>query len=326
MKQDVQHTYKSNDTEEWLDRVFTRPIGYLWAKFFERLGVHPNVVTVLSIIIGISSAFFFVHGSWRTEDSAGLMLNIIGILLMMWANFYDSADGQLARMTGKKTQLGRILDGAASIIIFVPVYCALVWRCYQYQSMEFQWLHIADTERNAAIYGLLLFGIALFSGFVCHGGQCRLADYYRQIHLFFLKGESGAEFSTSIHQQQLYDAMPWRGHLIEKTFLKTYVNYTRQQEKATPAVQRMMLALRKKYGKENHAPQQFRDEFRRRSLPLMPLTNILTFNTRAIALYLCCIIDLPWLYFVFEIVVLSALCEYMRHKHEKMCSLLTEII
>lgn len=326
MKQDVQHTYKSNDTEEWLDRVFTRPIGYLWAKFFERLGVHPNVVTVLSIIIGISSAFFFVHGSWRTEDSAGLMLNIIGILLMMWANFYDSADGQLARMTGKKTQLGRILDGAASIIIFVPVYCALVWRCYQYHSMEFQWLHIADTERNAAIYGLLLFGIALFSGFVCHGGQCRLADYYRQIHLFFLKGESGAEFSTSIHQQQLYDAMPWRGHLIEKTFLKTYVNYTRQQEKATPAVQRMMLALRKKYGKENHAPQQFRDEFRRRSLPLMPLTNILTFNSRAIALYLCCIIDLPWLYFVFEIVVLSALCEYMRHKHEKMCSLLTEII
>lgn len=326
MKQDVQHTYKSNDTEEWLDRVFTRPIGYLWAKFFERLGVHPNVVTVLSIIIGISSAFFFVHGSWRTEDSAGLMLNIIGILLMMWTNFYDSADGQLARMTGKKTQLGRILDGAASIIIFVPVYCALVWRCYQYHSMEFQWLHIADTERNAAIYGLLLFGITLFSGFVCHGGQCRLADYYRQIHLFFLKGESGAEFSTSIHQQQLYDAMPWRGHLIEKTFLKTYVNYTRQQEKATPAVQRMMLALRKKYGKENHAPQQFRDEFRRRSLPLMPLTNILTFNTRAIALYLCCIIDLPWLYFVFEIVVMSALCKYMRHKHERMCSLLTEII
>jgi len=319
MKQDVQHTYKSNDTEEWLDRVFTRPIGYLWAKFFERLGVHPNVVTVLSIIIGISSAFFFVHGSWRTEDSAGLMLNIIGILLMMWANFYDSADGQLARMTGKKTQLGRILDGAASIIIFVPVYCALVWRCYQYHSMEFQWLHIADTERNAAIYGLLLFGIALFSGFVCHGGQCRLADYYRQIHLFFLKGESGAEFSTSAHQQQLYDAMPWRGHCIEKAFLKTYVNYTRQQENATPAFQRLMQSLYHKYGKAGNAPESFRARFRHCSLPLMPLTNILTFNTRAIVLYLCCLIDLPWFYFIFEIVFMSALCGYMRHRHEKMC-------
>ena len=319
MKQDVQHTYKSNDTEEWLDRVFTRPIGYLWAKFFERLGVHPNIVTVLSIVIGITSAFFFLHGSWRTEGRTGLVLNVIGILLMMWANFYDSADGQLARMTGKKTQLGRILDGAASIIIFVPVYCALVWRCYQYHSMEFQWLHIADTERNAAIYGLLLFGIALFSGFACHGGQCRLADYYRQIHLFFLKGESGAEFSTSAHQQQLYDAMPWRGHCIEKAFLKTYVNYTRQQENATPAFQRLMQSLYHKYGKAGNAPESFRARFRHCSLPLMPLTNILTFNTRAIVLYLCCLIDLPWFYFVFEIVFMSALCGYMRHRHERMC-------
>ena len=320
MKQDVQHTYKSNDTEEWLDRVFTRPIGYLWAKFFERLGVHPNIVTVLSIVIGITSAFFFLHGSWRTEGRTGLVLNVIGILLMMWANFYDSADGQLARMTGKKTQLGRILDGAASIIIFIPVYCALVWRCYQYHSMEFQWLQIADTERNAVIYGLTLFAVCLFSGFVCHSGQCRLADYYRQIHLFFLKGESGAEFSTSAHQQQLYDAMPWRGHCIEKAFLKTYVNYTRQQENATPAFQRLMQSLYHKYGKAGNAPESFRARFRHCSLPLMPLTNILTFNTRAIVLYLCCLIDLPWFYFVFEIVFMSALCGYMRHRHEKMCN------
>ena len=325
MKQDIKNTYKSNDTEEWLDRVFTRPIGYLWAKFFERLGVHPNTVTVLGIIIGIMSAFFFVHGSWRTEGCAGLMLNIVGILLMMWSNFYDSADGQLARMTGKKTQLGHILDGAASIMIFISVYCALVWRCYQYHSMEFQWLHIADTQRNAIIYGLTLLGLSLFSGFACHSRQCRLADYYRQIHLFFLKGGSGAELSTWIHQQQLYDAMPWRGHWIEKFFLKKYVNYTRHQEKETPAFQHLMQRLHHRYGKAGNAPESFRAEFRRRSLPLMPLTNILTFNTRAIALYLCCLIDLPWLYFAFEIVVMSALCEYMRRKHERMCNLLTTL-
>ena len=319
MKQDVQQTYKSNDTEEWLDRVFTRPIGYLWARLFARLGIHPNTVTILSIVIGVSSAWFFAHGSWRTEGSTGLLLNIIGVLLMMWANFYDSADGQLARMTNQKTQLGRILDGAASIIIFVPVYCAMVWRCYQHHAMEFQWLGMADTEANALIYALLLFGVALFSGFVCHSGQCRLADYYRQIHLFFLKGEAGAELSTSAHGQALYDAMPWHGHLIEKTFLKTYVNYTRQQEQSTPAFQQLMSKLRSSFGTAGHAPQSFRDEFRRYSLPLMPLTNILTFNTRAIALYVCCLADLPWLYFVFEIVVMSALCEYMRRRHEHLC-------
>ncbi len=319
MKQDVQKTYKSSDTEEWLDRVFTRPVGYQWARLFARLGVHPNTVTILSILIGVSSTWFFAHGSWRTEGSTGLLLNIIGVLLMMWANFYDSADGQLARMTGKKTELGRILDGAASIIIFVPVYCAMVWRCYQHHTMEFQFLGIDETEHNAVVFGLLLFGIALISGFVCHSGQCRLADYYRLIHLFFLKGEEGSELSTSAQQQARYEAMPWRGHLIEKTFLKTYVNYTRRQELSTPAFQYLMACVRQRYGSEGNVPQEFRDRFRQSSLPLMPLTNILTFNTRAIALYTCCLIDLPWLYFIFEIVVMSALCEYMRHRHEQLC-------
>lgn len=55
MQQDyIQSTYKSNDTEEWLDRIWTRPIGYAWACLFRSLHVHPNVVTVLSMLIGAS--------------------------------------------------------------------------------------------------------------------------------------------------------------------------------------------------------------------------------------------------------------------------------
>ncbi len=323
MKKDIQQTYKSNDTEEWLDRVFTRPIGYLWALLFEKMGIHPNVVTILSIIIGITSAFFFVHGSYRTEGTFGLGCNIVGVLLMMWANFYDSADGQLARMTGKKTQLGRILDGAASIIIFIPVYCAIVWRCMQHHALEFHALGISETEQHVAIYGCCLFVTALFSGIVCHGGQCRLADYYRQVHLYFLNGAQGSELSTSDLQQQRYLKMGWKGHRIEKAFLKTYVSYTHKQEHATPNFQQLMSVLREKYGDANNIPDDFRRDFRQQSLPLMPLTNILTFNTRAIALYTCCLIDLPWLYFVFEIVIMSILCEYMRVRHEHLSQQLT---
>ena len=323
MKENVRQTYKSNDTEEWLDRVWTRPIGYLWARLFCRLGVHPNTVTVLSIIIGISSAFFLAHGSYRTEGMRGLVFNLIGVLLMAWANFYDSADGQLARMTGKKTQLGRILDGAASTIIFFPVYCALVWRCYQHHDLEFQWLGITDTAQHAVLYALCIFVMGCFSGFVCHSGQCRIADYYRQIHLFFIKGQEGSELATSDEQQTAYDAMPWEGHLIEKTFLRLYVNYTRQQEKATPAFQQLRTALGQKYGSLRQRPISLRRKFRKHSLPLMPLTNILTFNTRAIVLYVSCLTDLPWLYFFFEIIVMSLLAEYMRRRHESFCRQMT---
>ena len=49
------------------------------------------------------------------------------------------------------------------------------------------------------------------------------------------------------------------------------------------------------------------------------LLTSLTFNTRAIALFLSLFIDEPWLYFVFEITLMSFLFFYMRHKHETLC-------
>ena len=94
---------KSRDTEETLDIWFNRPIGYLWTLFFMKLNVHPNVVTILSIILGMAAGYMFYFPD--------MPHTVCGILLLMWANFYDSADGQLARLTGKKTRWGRMLDG-----------------------------------------------------------------------------------------------------------------------------------------------------------------------------------------------------------------------
>ncbi len=318
-KENVKSTYKSDDTEEWLDRVWTRPIGYWWARLFERMNVHPNTVTVLSMIIGAGSSVFFAHGSYRTEGTEGLLYNVMAVLLLAWANFYDSADGQLARMTGKKTRLGRILDGAASEVWFIPIYLSLVYRFFVHHAWEFHWLGIEDTPRNAWAATLVLLAFVLYSGFVCHSRQCGIADYYRQIHLFFLKGEAGSELDNSVQQQKLYDETPWKGNFLWKAFLKTYVNYTRTQESQTPDFQRLMGMLREKYGATENIPQSFRDRFRTLSLPLMKWTNILTFNTRALVLYAVCLADLPWLYFVFEIVVMSALCRYMKMKHERFC-------
>ena len=56
----------------------------------------------------------------------------------------------------------------------------------------------------------------------------------------------------------------------------------------------------------------------------MPLTNILTFNTRAIVLSLTAILNCPWVYFLFEIIVLTILYVHMHHSHERLCQRLTE--
>lgn len=35
LREKVAKTFKSEDTEEWLDKVWTRPVGYLFAVFLE---------------------------------------------------------------------------------------------------------------------------------------------------------------------------------------------------------------------------------------------------------------------------------------------------
>jgi hypothetical protein len=75
--------------------------------------------------------------------------------------------------------------------------------------------------------------------------------------------------------------------------------------------------LKENYGKD--IPQHIRDEFRENSLPLMKYTNFLTFNARGIALYIAALIDMPWIYLLFEIIVLGGVYKYMNYWHEKFC-------
>ena len=304
----MQSTLKSNDIEEWLDLKIVRPLGYYWTLLFDKLNIHPNTVTVLSMILGAASGFFLVK---RADTTEGLIYNIIGVLLVMWANIYDSADGQLARLTGKKTRLGRILDGAAGDIWFISIYFALAIRLYP-QNIPF-------TEIQWSWWAFLLMAT---SGLLCHSRQCNLADYYRQAHLFFQKGAANSELDNYKQQKALYEQAKWSDDFIWKFFLFTYVPYTRTQEAQTPQFQQLMASVKSHY--TEHIPQALRDDFRQHSLPLIKYVNMLSFNTRAIVLYVSCLIDMPYLYPLFEMTVLMGMYFYMRHSHERFCKQLRQ--
>lgn len=282
-------TLKSMDTEEFIDIYFYRPIGYLWALFFKRLGVTPNAVTIASIFIGIAAGICFYYST--------LWINIIGMALLIWANSYDSADGQLARMTGQKSQLGRILDGACGDIWFITIYAAI---CLRLTPEWHIWIWI----------------LGAVTGF-CHTKQASMADYYRNIHLLFLKGKSESELSSTPTLEENYKKLSWKKDFIYKFFEWFYINYTKGQESLSPNFQRMMNTIREKYNGE--APEWFRTAFRKRSLPLMKYTNMLSFNTRIIALFVSLFINMPWLYFAFELTVLNIMLVYMVRTHERIC-------
>lgn len=319
MNEKFKQTLKSSETEDWLDLHIVRPFCYYWALLFARFDIHPNTVTILSMLIGAGSAVFFGCASFYYGGTEGLILNIIGILLLMLADIFDCTDGQLARMTGKKSRLGRILDGVAGFAWFTPIYLAMVYRFYLHHDLEFQWLGISDTPQNVYIATAIVFALGLISGIAGLAGQQRLADYYIQVHLFFLKGEKGSELDNSVRQQEIYDQMTIDTPLVERVFQKSYVDYTRKQEAVTPQFQRLLARLREKYGHTDNIPQAVRDEFRRHSLPIIKWNGLLTFNFRSAWLFLFCLLDVPAMNFVWEIVGMGLLYLYVNRRHEAFC-------
>ena len=235
----------------------------------------------------------------------------------MLANFCDSTDGQLARLTNQKSAIGRMLDGLASDVWFFFVYLAIVIRLWN-EPMPF-------TQTAWSCWILLL---CAFAGFYWHARQCQLADYYRQIHLYFIKGEEGSELNSTEQEQRILDSIPKRkigpftvgaeGYSWEYAFHFFYIGWCRKQERNTPHFQRFFKALRTHYPTSADIPQELREDFRRRSLPLMKYTNILTHNTRATVLFIACLINMPYLYPLFEITVLAAIYYYMKYRHERM--------
>ena len=313
-------TLKSAETEDWLDLHVIRPFCYYLAVFFAKFDIHPNTVTIWSMVVGVLAAVAFTHSSFIYSGWQGLLVNLLGVLLLMVADVLDCTDGQLARMTGKKSRLGRILDGMAGFVWFVPLYVLLVYRFYLHHDVEFGWFGIENNEQNTLIATAVVFALGLVSGFSGLAGQQRLADYYIQVHLFFLKGEKGSELDNSQKQQEIYDQMtPENSSRVERMFQKSYIGYTQKQEARTPQFQRLMKRLKEKYGSSDQIPQEVRDEFRRHSLPVIKLNGLLTFNFRSFWLFLFCLLDIPVCNFVFEIFCMGLLWLYVNRRHEAFC-------
>lgn len=294
-------TLKSMDTEEHIDLAFYRPIGYAWACLAKKLGVTPNAITIASIFLGVGGGVLFYYNN--------LWLNVIGMLLIVWANSFDSADGQLARMTKQYSRLGRILDGLSGDFWFATIYVAICLRENVTSPffMEHKWL---------------IWVIAIVTG-ICHAKQAAMADYYRQFHLYFLKGEEGSELENADELKTKLAELSWSRNFWKKLTLTFYTNYTVQQEGTTRAMQRLRRELRRRFP-DGRIPQSFRDAFRAKSLPLMKYTNILSFNWRTIALFASMFLKMPWLYFVFELTVLNLLLIMMIVRHERFCNRFTK--
>ncbi len=303
MRRDVPASYKSIETEEPFDRIFTKPLGYLFTRFFIHIGWTPNMVTILSMFIGVVGGVLFYPTSFGW--------NLAGVLLVILANILDSTDGQMARLTGQKSALGRILDGMSSTLWYIAMYIAV---CCKLQNAPIPFF-------SGHTWGGWIWLIAIVCGLLGHAQQCTMADRYRNIHLFFLKNKHGDELrrSEDITRQRL--ALPREGATLQKLTLFVDGLFTLSQEKITPTFQKLLSAY---LDAEEDTREGVRQDYLTGSRRYIQLTNVLTFNARAYLFFACVLLNVPALYFLLEFVGFGALKIYTQRRYEALAQELLE--
>lgn len=280
---------KSLETENYIDRVFYRPVGFRIAWSLRRSGITPNTITVISIVVGMMGAWLFYY------ESIGMIL--LGIAGLVAANILDCVDGQLARLTGIKSKIGRILDGMAGDLWFITLYIAISLRMY-------------DTT------GEWLFFVVAGLSMLSHLTQAALTDLYKTFHLWVIGGRNGKEFESYETVKAKVDAMPAG---FSKLLSRIYSYYTLMQAKLSPRLQRLASRL---------VVSPFTDEesrgFRQGSMLIQKLINLMTFNGRTLALFASALVGLPWFYFVYEILFLNIVLLVSRAQHETLCKIYLE--
>ncbi len=110
--------FKAYEIEEFVDIHFFRRLGIIVAHAARMLQLSPNAVSVVSGLVGMAG------GAMLIDDRSVWP----GVALIVAHGVFDSADGQLARMTGQTSELGRLLDGLGGYVTHGAAYIAIVYR------------------------------------------------------------------------------------------------------------------------------------------------------------------------------------------------------
>lgn len=107
--------FKAYEIEELADVYFFRRLGAAVARVARALGLTPTALTFTGGVVGV------LAGSLLYDERLGLL----AFAILIVHSILDSADGQLARMTGRTSEFGRVLDGVSGYVTFATAYGAI---------------------------------------------------------------------------------------------------------------------------------------------------------------------------------------------------------
>lgn len=93
-----------------------RPLSKPFTSLFLKIGINPNPITILSIILLLIGAFFFLTKSY-----------LLGFFSLFFSNILDHSDGDVARAKNMTSKEGKYLDTMAHTVVEPLIFMAFFY-------------------------------------------------------------------------------------------------------------------------------------------------------------------------------------------------------
>lgn len=121
----------------WLHRRLAYALLVLCRPFAAYLS--PNLLTVIGTLLGVASGAALVIGAQPGVAAQRTELTLIAAACLVLSVVFDCSDGMFARLTGKSSKLGMILDGASDTIVYTSVWVGLAVHLSAAAPMPWLW-------------------------------------------------------------------------------------------------------------------------------------------------------------------------------------------
>lgn len=261
-----------------LNHYLYHPLAWQLALRLARTPLTPNMVSVIGAGFVIAAAVAYAQPWWPVSALLGLVLH------MTW-HVVDGADGDLARITGRSSPTGEMVDGLCDYSSHIVLYFVLGY--------------LLQLQIGAASWAIMT--VAGLSHIV----QSNHVEVQRRQYQWWVYG---TPWLRNTHQAESETARSGFSGLVS-----FYLNLASGM---TPHALKIDAAVAAAQG-DPAALERIRDAVRTEAPPLLFLCKLLGPNPRAIVLGLSMLAGSPVWYFVYQAVALNVLLAVSVVKHNR---------
>lgn len=265
-----QRPRRARELQDSLNYYLYHPLAWQLARVLARTPITPNMVSVIGGCFVVAAGIAYAQPGWPGPALLGLLLH------MTW-HVVDGADGDLARMTGRSSPIGEMVDGVCDYASHIILYAILGWLLSRQDGSVAWWLMLAAG--------------------VSHAVQSNHVEVQRRQYQWWVYGTPWIRHSHG-------DADAATRKSLFGVFVSAYLAAAMGMTPFARAIDEATVAAEGDPARRD----RIRAAVRAEALPLLTLLKFLGPNPRAIALGLSMIIgQSPLYYFLYQAVFLNLL-------------------